>query len=61
MDCVSVDELDATGDNVLDALLDLPGPCLLLFGIERLVHETFIDLVGQVVTIFPGEGQDLVA
>ena len=49
MDLISVDELDATGYDVVDSLLDLSGPCLFPFGIERLLHEALVDGVGDLV------------
>ena len=53
MDLISVDELNPTGYDIVDSLLDLWGPCLFPLGIERLVHEALVDGVGELVTIFP--------
>ena len=52
MDRLSVDELDAAGDDVLDSLIDLSRPGLFPLGIARLVHEALVDLVGEIVTLF---------
>jgi hypothetical protein len=52
MNLVGVDELHATSDDVLDSLLDLPGPCAFPLGIERLGDETLVELVRELVAIF---------
>jgi hypothetical protein len=52
MDLVGVDEIDATSDDVLDSPLDLSGPCAFPLGIERLIDEALVDLVGELMTIF---------
>lgn len=53
MDLLGIDELDATGDDVLDSLLDLSGPCAFPLRIESLIDKALVELVGEVVTLFP--------
>jgi len=53
MDLVGVDQVDATSDDVLDSLHDLSGPCTFPCRIERLLNKALVDLVGEIVAIFP--------
>jgi hypothetical protein len=52
MNLVGVDELHATSDDVLDSLLDLPGPRAFPLRIERLGGEALVELVSELVAIF---------
>jgi len=61
MNLVGVDELRATSDDVLDSLLDLPGPGACPRGIEGLGDEVLVQLVSKFVAIFLRERKELVA
>jgi putative lipoic acid-binding regulatory protein len=61
MDGIGIEELDAASGDILDATLELSGPCAFPFGIDGLVSEALIDLVCELVTIFSRQAQDLIA
>jgi len=61
MNLVGVDELRVTSDDVLDSLLDLPGPGAFPLGIEGLGDEALVQLVSKFVAIFLRERKELVA
>ncbi len=61
MDLIGLDELRATSDDVLDSLLDLPGPRVFPLRIEGLGDEALVQLVSKFVAIFLRESKQLVA
>jgi hypothetical protein len=61
MNLVGIYELHATRDDVLDSLLDLPGPGAFPLGIEGFGNEALVELVSELVAIFLSKSQKLVA
>jgi len=61
MNLVGVNELRATSNDVLDTLLDLPGPGAFPLGIKGLSDEALVELVSKFVAIFRRESKELVA